>query len=87
MKTRGSDIGLWSTAGLLSALVVLPFLLRPSDAEPPAHAERLVVLSPHNEAVRYEFGLGFRQYMLARGRNVLVDWRTPGGTAEISRYL
>jgi iron(III) transport system substrate-binding protein len=46
-----------------------------------------VVLTPHNQAVRYEFGRAFREHMARQGRHVDIDWRTPGGTAEISRVL
>ncbi len=46
-----------------------------------------MVLTPHNEAVRSEFGRAFRDHMARQGRSVEVDWRTPGGTAEIARYL
>jgi ABC-type Fe3+ transport system substrate-binding protein len=73
-------------------LVVLaaPFAARSGRrAAPPAAAaaETLVILTPHNQAVRYEFGRAFRQQMARQGRKVEIDWRTPGGTAEISRVL
>src|SRR3954468_15181798 len=82
---------------VLLAVVSVPFLARsrrssPSVPVPPAGAsgavlETLVVLTPHNEAIRSELGHGFRTYMAARGRRIEVDWRAPGGTAEIARYL
>jgi ABC-type Fe3+ transport system substrate-binding protein len=76
-------------AGLI-AVVSLPYLARSRRAPSPigvATSERVVVMTPHNEAVRYEFGRAFREYMAKKGRRVEVDWRTPGGSAEISRYL
>ena len=80
-------------AGALTALLVilaLPFLARSGRRAPAievAPGERVIVITPHNEAVRYEFGRAFREHMAARGRTVQVDWRTPGGAAEIARYL
>lgn len=76
---------------MLLAILALPFLARsrrrnPGSAALPA-SETLVVLTPHNEAVRHEFGRGFAAYMAARGRHVQIDWRAPGGAGEIARYL
>ena len=72
----------------LAAVVGLPFLLRPRDSLL-AHAdETLVIITPHNEAIRYEFARGFRDWYKAKtGRLVRIDWRVPGGTTEIARYL
>ena len=48
----------------------------------------VVVVTPHNETVRSEFGQAFRRHMWNTARRrVYVDWRSPGGTSEISRYL
>ena len=47
-----------------------------------------VIITPHNEAIRYEFALGFsRWHQQQYGRPVKVDWRAIGGASEISRYL
>src|SRR5438093_2119408 len=73
---------------LLVAIVLVPLALRPRG-EAVGRADRtLVIITPHNEATRYEFGRAFAEYFLKKtGQHVLVDWRTPGGTSEISRYL
>jgi ABC-type Fe3+ transport system substrate-binding protein len=71
-------------------LVALPFLLRKSAAVGDWRAGDpvLVILSPHNEAIRYEFSEGFSRWHRAQyGRPVKVDWRVIGGTTEIMRYL
>jgi ABC-type Fe3+ transport system substrate-binding protein len=77
--------------GALVAVLALPFVARsfhPAEAvRGPAARERVVVVTPHNEAVRFELGRAFRAHMARQGRNVEIDWRSPGGTAEISRYL
>lgn len=74
----------------LLAVLVAPFAAR-SGRRPAAQAsgatETLAILTPHNQAVRYEFGRAFREHMARQGRRVEVDWRTPGGSTEISRYL
>ncbi len=71
----------------LTALVVLPFVLRPRTRA--AEAElTLVVVTPHNEAIRQEFGAGFARWYRARtGRTVRIDWRVIGGASETVRYL
>jgi iron(III) transport system substrate-binding protein len=76
---------------LLAALVIaLPFLFRqpgPETGWKPGDPV-LVIITPHNEAIRYEFARGFsawhhREY----GAPVKIDWRAIGGTTEIMRYL
>ena len=75
----------------VAALVVaLPFLFRRhGDASRWSSGDPvLVIISPHNEAIRYEFGRGFSDWHEQRyGKPVKVDWRVIGGTAEIMRYL
>ena len=44
--------------------------------------DTLVVITPHNEAIRIEMDLGFREwYFNKTGRTVSIDWRVPGSTA------
>lgn len=76
--------------GLLVAIVLLPVLLRKESAtaSPDAADDRLVIITPHNESIRNEFGEAFARWWKQRsGRSVYVDWRTPGGTAEIRKVL
>lgn len=88
MRLAGQQRSLFFALLALSALLVVPFLLRPVEAEQEEAEETVVVLTPHNEAIRFEFARGFREYMRVKhNRNVRVDWRNPGGTAEIARYL
>ncbi|MBL4576653.1 MAG: hypothetical protein JKY51_11270, partial [Opitutaceae bacterium] len=48
----------------------------------------LVIVTPHNEAIRSEFTRGFQQwYYKKRGKTVEIDWRTVGGSNEIARYI
>ncbi len=53
-----------------------------------AHAERLVIISPHGESTRFEFGRAFGVWAQRElDTTVDIDWRTPGGTRDIQRLL
>lgn len=48
----------------------------------------LMIVTPHVEQIRTEFGAGFdRWHRRVYGSGVAIDWRTPGGTTEIVRLL
>jgi iron(III) transport system substrate-binding protein len=81
--------GLAPFAVLLVALLLGPILLhRHAGKSGETVDETLVIITPHNEATRYEFARAFRESHFARtGRRVFVDWRTTGGTSEIARYV
>ncbi|NLL83466.1 MAG: ABC transporter substrate-binding protein [Lentisphaerae bacterium] len=72
------------------AVIALPFIFRqaPELTEWRSADPTLVVISPHNEAIRQEFAAGFSSWhKLHYGSPVKVDWRVIGGTTEIMRYL
>jgi ABC-type Fe3+ transport system substrate-binding protein len=73
----------------LLATVAAPFLLQTRDTAGPAgYDRRLVILSPHNERVRQEFGHAFARLWQERtGEHLYVDWRIPGGATEIAMFL
>lgn len=74
---------------LLVVIVGVPFAMRPRGTERPERdAPTLVIITPHVQQIRYEFGLAFaawheREY----GQPAHIDWRTPGGTSEIRKLL
>ncbi len=77
---------------LASLVVVLgvPFVfaLTRDGIETPSNAERLVIITPHNEQIRYEFERAFsRWHEEKHGTPVVIDWRQPGGTSEIRKQL
>ncbi|MEO0413890.1 MAG: iron ABC transporter substrate-binding protein, partial [Verrucomicrobiota bacterium] len=76
---------------LLAITLAAPFLLRPKeDAEQASYknAERLVIITPHNESIRAEFQRAFVRYMKdEHNREVFIDWRQPGGTSEITKFI
>ena len=71
-----------------AAILATPLLLRKTGDVPAAADAVLVVISPHNAAIQQEFERAFREYYLKKtGKVVRIDWRSPGGTSEIARYL
>jgi iron(III) transport system substrate-binding protein len=76
--------------GLLGLIIALPLLLKRDSetASPESANDRLVILSPHNESIRQEFGEAFAAWWKKeKGRTIYVDWRTPGGTSEIRMVI
>lgn len=72
----------------LIATVALPFLLRPKQSAIEHADVSLVIVTPHNEAIRQEYGRGFKEWYHAKtGKTVAIDWRVLGGTSEIARFL
>ena len=79
------------TLAIATAFLVLlagPILMRSKSEVRAPGAETLVIVTPHNEATRHEFEHAFSESHLRKtGKRARIDWRTPGGTSEISRYL
>ena len=76
--------------GCMALVLVAPFILRPRDTSlSNAGDGSVVIITPHNETIRREFGKAFTQHMKATtGKTIQVDWRTPGaGTSEITRFI
>lgn len=72
----------------LVATIALPFILRPKKVSSQRADETLVIITPHNEAIRHEFGQAFQKWYQAKtGKSIFVDWRVIGGTSEIARFL
>jgi len=73
---------------LIIVVVGLPFLFRQDVNTTRSAEETVVIITPHNEAIRYEMEIAFRQWYLEKtGKTINIDWRTIGGTSEIVRYL
>src|ERR1700735_541903 len=72
----------------LFAVVAVPFLFRQPEIDSRAAEDDLVIISPPSEAIRFEFTRPFADYYHKKtGRSVYLDWRLPGGTTDIVRYL
>jgi iron(III) transport system substrate-binding protein len=49
---------------------------------------RVVIISPHNEAIRYEFGRAFEQWHRQKfGEDASLEWRDVGGTTDALRFV
>lgn len=71
-----------------AVVLLAPFLLRSDSGASQTGAWRLIIVSPHGEAIRYEFERGFARWHEEKfGQPVVIEWRSIGGTTEISRYL
>jgi ABC-type Fe3+ transport system substrate-binding protein len=54
----------------------------------PGQEASVVVISPHNEAIRTEFGRGFSQWHLESfGKTARVEWRDLGGSTDALRFV
>src|ERR1043166_8966380 len=74
--------------GVLLLIIAVPFALRPRRGVAAKTDDTLVIITPHNEAIRFEYGRGFAEwYRVKTGRTVAIDWRIVGGTSDIARFL
>ena len=72
----------------LAFILGLPFILRREDTVSRFTDDTVVVITPHTESIRQEFGRAFtRWYEEQTGRTVYVDYRVIGGTSEIAKFL
>ena len=72
----------------MAAVIAVPFALKPADNLLANADDTLVIITPQNEAIRYEFTVAFCNYYKKKtGRSIRIDWRLVGGTSEIARYL
>ncbi|MFC5051466.1 ABC transporter substrate-binding protein [Rubritalea spongiae] len=79
---------LW-VVGVLLIVAIAPLVLQRPEAVSRSKADEvLVVMTPHNETIRSEFGVAFNRYWKQKtGKSVYIDWRTPGGSSEIRMVL
>ncbi|MBQ9088485.1 MAG: extracellular solute-binding protein [Lentisphaeria bacterium] len=75
---------------LFALLLAVPFYFRTTDEVPPVEdgADRLVIVTAHNKSVRDEYEIAFRKHYKAKyGKDIVLDFRSPGGTSDIVRYI
>ncbi|MCC7192873.1 MAG: extracellular solute-binding protein [Phycisphaeraceae bacterium] len=82
---------------LLAVIIGVPFLLHPeasddSSAETPLSSDsddlRLILLSPHNEQIRYEIARSFNRWRRAQNKaEIIFDWRSSGGTSDLRKQV
>ena len=72
----------------LALIIAVPFTLKPKNDLLAEADDTVVIVTPHNEQIRYEFSRAFGEfYQQSTGRTIRIDWRMPGGTSEIARYI
>ncbi|MFA7172338.1 MAG: ABC transporter substrate-binding protein [Kiritimatiellia bacterium] len=72
------------------AVIALPFLFRRKTPEGAWQSgdPQLVVVTPHNAAIRQSFADGFSKWHAIHYKEpARINWRVIGGTTEIMRYL
>ncbi len=74
--------------GCMGAVLIGPFLLRPAQSTAPSrYDKRLVIMTPHHELIRQEFGRGFAKYWREQtGQTIYIDWRV-AGTSELATLI
>ncbi len=76
---------------LLGGLLALPFYFRQEEATDifaGDDVDTVVVICAHNKTVRDEYERAFgKWYKEHYGREVRIDFRSPGGTSDITRYI
>lgn len=82
---------LWScglsrrAGGELCFVLLAAILLAPQNL---SAAERVIVLTPHVDAIRHEFARGFaRWHERKHGSAAQVEWRFVGGTSDALRFI
>lgn len=82
--------------GLLLVIVGVPLIFQRAQGEggddgsssATGPENRLVLISPHNETIRYEIGRGFNAYRKSQGKStVAFDWRSSGGTSDLRKQV
>ncbi|MEQ8850761.1 MAG: extracellular solute-binding protein [Phycisphaerales bacterium] len=81
----------WQKIGVLVAFLLVlgvPLTFKPRAERVPADVPRVVIITPHNEQIRHEFSVAFREWHEAQyGSPAAIEWISIGGTSEIRKML
>lgn len=78
-QSRAATLTRW--ASLLWSIVAAQ-LLAAADTDP------IIVISPHNESIRQEFGIAFTEWHTRTyGAPAHIEWRDVGGSSEALRFV
>ena len=91
--THGSAVINYASSGrlrkyrrILCSLFLIFAIIHSSRAI--GYGDKLVLISPHWQGIRYEFERAFKaRYQADTGRTVELEWMDVGGTSETLRYL
>ena len=76
---------------IFAVILLPPLLLRDKGAAPvipDPNMERLVIITPHADSIKTETGDAFREYYKKKyGKDIVLDFRAPGGTSDIVRFI
>lgn len=76
---------------IFAVILLPPILLRDKGAAPvipPPGVQRLVIITPHSDSIKTETGNAFRKYYKEKyGEDIVLDFRAPGGTSDIIRFI
>ena len=76
---------------IFAVILLPPLLLRDKGAAPvipSSDMERLVIITPHADSIKTETGNAFRKYYKQKyGNDIILDFRAPGGTSDIVRFI
>lgn len=76
----------WLTTGLNTVAVFLLDVLMSVNGV--SEEARVLIITPHNESIRFEFKQAFRKYHKERyGVEAEVEWRDVGGTTDALRFV
>jgi ABC-type Fe3+ transport system substrate-binding protein len=82
------DIATIIVVALLAVVAGCPLIFAPRDTQSAADAD-IIILTPHNEQILYEFEQGFHNWhRQTHGLDISIDWRVvSGGSSDILRQL
>lgn len=75
---------------LLAVIIGVPLAMKPAAQaiEQGEDIAKLVVITPHNEQIRYEIARAFNRHRAAQGLSrVVFDWRSSGGTSDLRKQV
>ena len=84
-----SDVSIALRLGFTSAILFAAIFLAALASLPSADAgQRVVIITPHVDAIRNEFSRGFADWHKEQfGEPAEVDWRTVGGTSDSLKFV
>lgn len=84
-------IRLLCAVAIVGLIAAVPFFFSSNEsalAPVGGGADTLVILTPHSESLKFELEQAFRRHYKAKtGRDVKIDYRAPGGTSDIVKYI
>ena len=77
---------------IMTVILLPPLLLRPKAPKAKqslsGETDKLIIITPHNESVKSEWEKAFQKHYLKKyGKRIEFDYRAPGGTSDIMRYI